>query len=331
MANESAILMCGQDVITWRDFRNAIFCLRHNTKKRECLGSKVLSFHYRIEPIFQLSNDGEIMSFGRLIHQTKDCKATDPRDRVYALLSILEESERELNIEPDYRKTKAEVYQDVVFCFMENLRSTSILSFREMHEDSGLKMPSWVPDWSRNNLADPLGFEVAAGSSLADGSYLDQGVLAVTGVLSASIEQIKKVVFVNSSNGQLVSTVLKHTPPNILDAPYVAGGSLLEAYCRTLCCNNFGDGYMPIIQHYPQFEPSQHALQDFLNSPTEPRPNSQMAELLSSTLTGCGILAQAVPFSLQAMAPLDLRPARQGQAIRSVLFLDAVRHCAFVP
>ena len=72
-------------------------------------------------------------------------QATDPRDRVYALLGMASDS-KQLGVRPDYSVDCSTVYTHTARKLLET-RNLGILSFcQEPKKQSNL--PSWVPDWS---------------------------------------------------------------------------------------------------------------------------------------------------------------------------------------
>jgi hypothetical protein len=72
----------------------------------------------------------------------------DPRDMVYAHLGMSEPSVRS-NINIDYSKSKAQVYEDISRYILSISRDLSILSLIEdVDLESRPHLPSWVPDWS---------------------------------------------------------------------------------------------------------------------------------------------------------------------------------------
>ncbi|ODM20286.1 hypothetical protein SI65_03339 [Aspergillus cristatus] len=83
-----------------------------------------------------------------LLTMTLAYEATDPRDKVYALLGICRSEDRDALV-PDYRKTVRQVYIETTehlmkeslncFCFNTNSQNT---------EHFGGNLPSWVSDWS---------------------------------------------------------------------------------------------------------------------------------------------------------------------------------------
>lgn len=72
-------------------------------------------------------------------------EATDPRDRVFALLNICSDS-KELGIVPDYTKTPAEVYTEAAATMIrsQGLEIVLFTHFPKLLKD----VPTWVPDWS---------------------------------------------------------------------------------------------------------------------------------------------------------------------------------------
>jgi hypothetical protein len=71
-------------------------------------------------------------------------RATDPWDKVYALLNIAGDGSK---IVPDYMASAETVYTDVVKMYIANERDMDIIYMH--HRGYGdINLPSWVPDWS---------------------------------------------------------------------------------------------------------------------------------------------------------------------------------------
>ncbi|CAO2657219.1 Nn.00g033450.m01.CDS01 [Neocucurbitaria sp. VM-36] len=80
-------------------------------------------------------------------------QATDPRDKVYALLGLLQLNRKEniwkLNINVDYHKSVREVLFDAIMCSVRsegNLHFLSYIDHRPDLEERG-NYPSWMPRW----------------------------------------------------------------------------------------------------------------------------------------------------------------------------------------
>ncbi|KAH7409330.1 heterokaryon incompatibility protein-domain-containing protein [Cadophora sp. MPI-SDFR-AT-0126] len=123
-----------------------------------------------------------------LIRQMRPSKATDPRDKIFALLGMALEAEgsEDPRLKPDYSKSLEETYRDVSRFLIEHERSLQILSAvcwvpdprspltwkHTSNEsefgtetlssiewgppDEKVVFPSWVPRWDCPNIALPL-------------------------------------------------------------------------------------------------------------------------------------------------------------------------------
>lgn len=86
-----------------------------------------------------------------LLKRTMAFYATDPRDKVFALLGLAHESDR-LEIFPDYSKSLEQVYAELaVYLISSNI---NIIYFNTNSPNEA--HPSWVPDWSWLNRRWPL-------------------------------------------------------------------------------------------------------------------------------------------------------------------------------
>jgi hypothetical protein len=70
-------------------------------------------------------------------------QATDPRDKVYALLALAENT---LGIAPNYQKSCEQLYVETAFTLLQQHRSLRFLS--DVYSEKRFPLPSWVPDWS---------------------------------------------------------------------------------------------------------------------------------------------------------------------------------------
>lgn len=177
------------------------------------------------------SQGGE--SLRKLLMISRTSEATDPRDRIYALLGLLKpntiESGSESDIIVDYRKPTSAVYADAVAhifaqgegpyflstVFLPGISSAppTIPSFPPMIDQPNL--PSWVPDFSRQivgkatqpsciSFQPPAGAGASgAGADCINGKRLDDNrTLQVEGLL---VDTIVKVVFLGSSLESCIS------------------------------------------------------------------------------------------------------------------------------
>jgi hypothetical protein len=80
-----------------------------------------------------------------MLFHNRACESTDPRDRVYAVLGIVNDDEVK-GLEPDYSMRKEEAFRAAVEFVIHNTRSLDLLSAcQDPERESGL--PSWVPNF----------------------------------------------------------------------------------------------------------------------------------------------------------------------------------------
>jgi len=117
-----------------------------------------VSWHKEPEPAV-LAYSATLLEKG--LSRSRYLDATDPRDHVYALLSlthqILAQSQSEearsvrgTAMYIDYSKSVARVFQDATRCILNRDRRLNILTYRRGRGASRLKLdlPSWVVDWT---------------------------------------------------------------------------------------------------------------------------------------------------------------------------------------
>jgi hypothetical protein len=74
---------------------------------------KILSSH--LDLLYALCDVQRVARLLNLIDRTKYCLCPDSRDRIFALLLMLNETERYFNIEPDSTKNAFGVYRDTIY------------------------------------------------------------------------------------------------------------------------------------------------------------------------------------------------------------------------
>lgn len=254
LANQSAVVMCGFDTILWQKFCDATLCIRLKQK------AKVdRAFMQRLELVSQLRKN--VYGLSDLIDGTRHCKCSDPRDRVYALLSLAVRIEGKIDVKPNYTKTISQVYQVFVLKFIHHLKHQDILAQCELRERP-TDMPSWVSDWSVPSETNRLlrGFW-ASGYSASKTHYAGNGTLKTMGVRCTTINKVQHASIFSNEIEDTIDAVRRLIPPEALNSSnsYVGGGTLLDAYCQTLCCGQFGDRYMPPRGAYPDLQKSKEA------------------------------------------------------------------------
>jgi Heterokaryon incompatibility protein (HET) len=241
---QSSVLMCGFHKLSWPAFRKAAEALWLKAVDDKEIGLLTYGpiFKERRKHVRALCTGGLYRSFEDLLTLTRRCKCTDPRDRVYALLGLLDQK---YDIVPNYEKPVTEVYQDMFLAFTKKQRAygnLKLLAYCEMH-DPASDIPSWVPDWSRENKCEPLMTSDglgATGFSNVDVCLLDNGILRVNGVEVANISVVFPTQLSAESTVNDFTVVLKTIlPPSMTHLETFE--KRLEILYRTLCCDSFSD------------------------------------------------------------------------------------------
>lgn len=198
----------------------------------------------------------KIQGLQLLLSSTRRFKATDPRDKIFALLGIAvpsEELQARLTdrdfIQPDYTKSTGVVYRDVTLHLIRLEQSLDILS---TVEDSSLRetpdLPSWVPDYNVWQKSTILGMPPpndffkchASGSSKIDvsSSADNPNILLIKGFEVDTIREMTPDVFEETPENSYPLLFLKYYQ-FIIDQPHAYDGltGLIDAFWRTLIAN----------------------------------------------------------------------------------------------
>ncbi|MCJ1418270.1 hypothetical protein MMC32_004617 [Xylographa parallela] len=247
----NAVLVCGSSTIPWSSFRNAVFCLSRKPKIEDVPG-----LSKRIDFLDDLVDYGDSYSaLGMIIFQTRHCKCSDPRDRVYAVLGLLHEFDKERwTLKPDYTSTTGQVYEEVTFSYMKAFRDLDLLRQCDLGNRSiELDLPTWAPDWgSLANAALPIPFAMADCSS--SGEYQRRkcqggGILEAMGLHMESIKEVIefKIVGDQDSRYEDAMELQRVATCNTLTDTYIGGGMLVDALCRAFRLNIFQDHWDPPV------------------------------------------------------------------------------------
>ena len=280
LARNNPIAVCGADTIPWASLRQAIFCL---VGKRWATihvpKIPVAALQQRLNILLQLSDSSRSSSIGSLIRSTATCKCSDPRDRIYAVQSLPHhEFERELKIEPDYTKEFAQVYQDFVLLHAE-IGTLEMLRFCELKNDGPMEMPTWVSNWAETDPPKPLWPSGTACAQIpAVIRYQGDRVLNTAGVVFTTVSSVLEIEMTVTKNYQEGFEQIRRLADQIRRLSgccfesylYVAGGSVIDAFCRTLCANVFRNRNHPPVASCPRFNDSREVVLEIVRGQKSP-------------------------------------------------------------
>ncbi|KAI1846985.1 hypothetical protein JX266_006860 [Neoarthrinium moseri] len=180
-----AIVKCGSQKISWDAFQAGVFCISRKQVGAGVLGDFAADWNRLQTQAFGLCQplDG-LLRFEHLHIYLRHTKCADPRDMIYAALSLLNPTDRSMGVQPDYSRTTKNVYLDVVQRLLDGRHTTSFLASCEHVSMPTSKLPSWVPDWSAplKTLATTSGCWGACAWISAQAKILDERVLRCSGI-----------------------------------------------------------------------------------------------------------------------------------------------------
>ena len=251
-----AYLFCGNEGLSWDSLRRAMLYLQKAYKPSECVNP--------IERCYVLGNYQEHGAGGfddlvYMLERSRSACCSDPRDKIFAVLSLASEEET-WNLNPDYSKPTEAVYQDLVLHCTSNIQSLTILSNCELLDDAGgMRLPTWVPDWTVPRLTETIPDSASCRKSKPRVRYQDGTVLVATGVYVAVVERVESILQPASSDdhfvdGKVEDAIRALIVPKIESLSLSERDATLVSLCRTLCCNLFADSYSPPDSFYASFE-----------------------------------------------------------------------------
>jgi hypothetical protein len=196
-----------------------------------------------IDTIREYIKDTGSAGFQNMLFHNRACESTDPRDRVYAVLGIVNDDEIK-GLEPDYSMQKEEVFRAAVESVIQNTRSLYLLSAcQDPERESGL--PSWVPnfeeDWKARVLREKEGgeqlYHTAADILVAEDSIHspDKNILALNGIICDEVEHIGSVYEDYSTLNEVLETWRQIALKTLTSKhPALAEHEIFESYWRTI-------------------------------------------------------------------------------------------------
>jgi hypothetical protein len=149
---------CGDREIPWVTIANAARAI-HEAQLVVVLGDGYKHV-CRLRAFQEQIATKEELSLVTLLLANQGCLATDPRDKIFAMLGmatdVIQPDRAEgLPIWPNYSKSVAEVFTEFTKSCLDYFDTLDILAAK-IWEVDGLKLPSWVPNWGKGSQSAPL-------------------------------------------------------------------------------------------------------------------------------------------------------------------------------
>ncbi|MCJ1431020.1 hypothetical protein MMC27_000370 [Xylographa pallens] len=201
-----AIVTCGHLVMDWQVFSIAsgsIFYDIDVSRSISFISTLALSSLQNINSILKTSSmmQGALVrhskrqeSLAEIVPRHRQCRATDPRDKIFALLGV-STSLSDAAFPVDYTKSTAAVYTDFALYTMREEANTNILFACSLapRDVSCVTVPSWVPDWTRDltgSFTSDNCYQAADGIACSCRLGENSGILIVDGLLVTHVAQL---------------------------------------------------------------------------------------------------------------------------------------------
>lgn len=146
---EAGVLVnCGGDTISWNLLAEA--CI-------ELCGSYTQSFGNLNLSIPHILQVGTLKAKNRLLNvlcRTRPSNATDPRDKFFGILPLVEDTASVNNL-ATYEQTTTMVFTQIGLYLLEHYGLVMLQPIRHPHSTFP-NLASWIPDWSRTDTNDPF-------------------------------------------------------------------------------------------------------------------------------------------------------------------------------
>ena len=267
-----ALLFCGNEGVQWESVRRAMFCL-HRSPQPEGIGGL-------IQRCLKIGDDpgNKLDVFEHLeivLGDARSASCTDPRDRIFAVLSLAARSDT-LGLAADYSKPAEAVFQDLVLHFTSKLRSLDILIHCELRDDTGgMQLPTWAPNWTVPRLCNAIPLSSSCRGSTPRVRDQDGRVLTATGTHVAVIKCVESLPqttvqdkFLSSS--EIEAAIRALIVPKIKSVSLSEREATVTSLCRTLCCNIFADRHSPPPPSMVSFEIARLYLHRIIDTTRDP-------------------------------------------------------------
>ncbi|KAE9378270.1 HET-domain-containing protein [Stipitochalara longipes BDJ] len=233
LADLSSILVCGKRTLLWATFRKAFACIYMKPIRNAIRPS---SEYYNL--IYNLCRQTGYRSFPTLLRLTQWAKCSDPRDRIFAVQSLLSPNDPVLGVHPNYEKEVSEVFIEVFLAYSNEVKRLSLMSMCDLALQA-VGLPTWFPNWTTPQLRMSIANAFASGSSAAIFELKENNGFRVCG---RTVETIESVAHHNLSfsndvapgdDGHFGTTIHK------IACQFRVSGDQLESFCHALVAGFF--------------------------------------------------------------------------------------------
>jgi hypothetical protein len=278
LANSEAVMVCGHEFMPWRDFVDASIGLRE-LAVREDRGLEVQARCVLVIELNGLTKQGGNLEY--MLRVSRRAKCFDARDKIYGLLSLAEEYYQG-KVTVDYDRPVLDLYREVLEIEVQRGR----LSMLEHCDVSAwnLDWPSWIPDWANDPCTGYLSQAFSNGGLPAHVEYPDQHTLRATGLSISTIQTVLETLF-RTDESNFNYEIFRLARQIITgDSDTDDNNDRLDAFCRTLCTNNFADSNRSSV---PSLDEAKTHVKIVLETSGKPTSIPEYRKLARQVLYSC--------------------------------------------
>ncbi len=251
----NAVLLCGTKSVLWVDFLDAFAYSIKQPGLMNYLTPDTIVYALGLLSACRAVQRGPGQRLLDLLLQHRHCGSSDPRDKVFALCGLANDSgPNRLDVKPDYRRNKVETYTDVAKSILLKYGNLDLLSIPHPSTPSSVvDVPSWVPDWSlpqkqasfsaRDLSGNRLFQFKASKNTKADPRFsLDDKLLSVNGIFIDQVTSVgslhetdtETVIWTKVPKQQTILNNWEHVSGARSRVQYVNGEKMLDVFWQTL-------------------------------------------------------------------------------------------------
>jgi hypothetical protein len=217
-----ATIVCGNRSMDWLTFLKSMDVLINSNDSFRHRCSQLYDVFLQLGNIYTHSNNIGKYTLEMLVEIYRTCKASDPRDKIFALVGLAADEGNTACI-PDYSKDVLEVYRDLASYYIVEKRCVNVLTGCKLSDRvEHLLLPSWVPDWSCHTdinaspYTSPSAYRASADCPFSGTVGKDPNVLLLDGILLNKIELLGRPwtlvvrgLFASRGNSRTIHELIK--------------------------------------------------------------------------------------------------------------------------